>query len=369
MNRIEMVKTYAQGIISAIRDERDKANAYAHTYGVAACCSLLAAKRGMNTEITSIMGLLHDLYSYKLNSYMCHQHSGSEMIRVTFKREWPDIFTDQEKQIILSAIHHHGDKTHVHDDYDEILKDADILDPFLRNGCLRVFNLALPRLEHMLKEIGISSSPVAFIETEQDDEPDVKVTDKRTMLADIAQRLAGKHIVGELTDTEFLGIIKYFPEDNAYDDLKSAWCAAFVYHCCVVAGFELPIKPARNTLRLACVNAWHEWAEAQGFCHPASRDFEPERGDIVIYNDVIPHGNKPEGVVFCDHIGVVLLADEGYIIAAEGNLDNNNISGIVKRKRDVSIGNYIRIPNDYNYNGGRYDYKTGELRVEKYETK
>ncbi len=355
MNRIEKVKLYVIGIISGIHDEGEKASAYAHTYGVAACCSLLAARRGLNTEIASTMGLLHDLYTYKLSSCMCHQHSGTEMIRVAYKREWSEMFTDDEKQIILSAIYHHGDKVHVHDAYDELLKDADILDPFLRNGCMRVSGLALPRLKHMLNEFGISALPETYTDNEQDSAP----VDIRAQIADIAERLAAKHIIGELTDMDFFEIIKYFPEDNAFDEFKSAWCAAFVYHCCIQAGLELPIKPARVTLRLACVKAWHEWAEANGFCYLATSDFIPERGDIVIYN----------AISFCDHIGVVLSTEEAYILAAEGNIDNNNVSGIIRRKRDASIGSYIRIPNNYKYDGGRYDYKTGEFRAEKYETK
>ena len=84
------------------------------------------------------------------------------------------------------------------------------------------------------------------------------------MLGDIAERLARKEIVGERLDADFMKIINHFPEASSFDELTHAWCAAFVYHCCILAGLPLPIRNAptaarASNYRFACVMAWYEW--------------------------------------------------------------------------------------------------------------
>ncbi len=51
---------------------------------------------------------------------------------------------------------------------------------------------------------------------------------------------------------------------------------------------------------------------------------------------------------------------------AEGNVGNRNVSGIVERKRDGTIGCYIRIPENYQYDGWKIDFKTGEIKITEY---
>jgi len=41
----------------------------------------------------------------------------------------------------------------------------------------------------------------------------------------------------------------------------------------------------------------------------------------------------------------------------------NGNDGIHGRKRDDTIGCYLRIPNDYAYDGWKTDYKTGEMKI------
>ena len=42
------------------------------------------------------------------------------------------------------------------------------------------------------------------------------------------------------------------------------------------------------------------------------------------------------------------------------------VSGIVSRRRDDTIGCYIRIPEEYSYDGWKIDFKTGEVRIVDY---
>jgi len=174
---------------------------------------------------------------------------------------------------------------------------------------------------------------------------------KRESLAAIAESLAAKHIVGEKTNRDYMKMLKYYPENDP-DEFKNGWCCAFVYHCCREAGINLPLgthKTARkgNFRWFTGVIAWFEWGQVNGFIHYESPDFAPEKGDIVIFNNIVPEQYKQKGSLWCDHIGIVLSCKGEYLTVAEGNVDNQNVSGIMKRKRDETIGCYIRIPEDY----------------------
>jgi hypothetical protein len=186
---------------------------------------------------------------------------------------------------------------------------------------------------------------------------------------DIAEKLASKNISGERNNPDYTEIIKYYPEKSAFDELNHAWCAAFVYHCCIKAGLVLPLRTPQtankiSNYRFACVVAWYEWANKHGYCKYEKDGYTPQHGDIVVYNNIIPKENKQENSAWCDHIGVVLSCDDDSLTVAEGNIDNKNISGIIKRKRDYTIGCYIRIPEDYKYKEWEIDYKTGNYRVD-----
>lgn len=363
--RVERVRTYANNILGGIEDAGARRFACTHSYGVTQYCALLAAARGLNVELAIIIGLTHDVYRFRTGVAPQHSQNGTEMIRVAFKYDLEGLFSEGEQTIIKSAIYHHSEKRYVHDEYDELIKDCDVLEhlPFVRT----YGRVEARRLQAVMNELSL---PAPDIELFPDMPPRTPVYDKSRM-ADIAEALAGRGIVGDRQDADYMSIIRYFPEDSAFDELKNAWCAAFVYHCCAEAGLHLPIRTPGTAVnlancRLACVAAWHEWGKDNGFCHPEGGGFTPERGDIVIYNNIIPDGDKVAGGAWCDHIGVVLGGDTGRLTVAEGNVGNKNVSGIVSRARDETIGCYIRVPPDYVQDGWKYDYKTGKLRVVNY---
>ena len=277
------------------------------------------------------------------------------MIRVTFKHELKDIFSEDEQTIIKSAIFHHSDKKHIHDSYDELLKDSDVLQHWLidmsNNNKINI------RLQGIKKELGLPQSKIVVSEKEK-----IHNYFSCTRMGDIAENLAAKHIKGIETDADYMKIIRYYPEESAFDELKNGWCAAFVYHCVEMAGLELPIKYKPLANRFACVEAWLRWGEENNFCFWDKSGFTPSKGDIVIYSNVIPLENKPANTPWYDHIGILLENDNNTLIIAEGNVDNNNVSGIVTRKRNENIGCYLRVPDDYEYDGWKYDYKTQEIR-------
>lgn len=163
-------------------------------------------------------------------------------------------------------------------------------------------------------------------------------------LAKIAEETARIPLHGNLDGKGFniAPLIAYFPNWNV-SAADGAWCAAFVYYCCVKAGFEIPYSPdACVTCSLAGCGGWEEFAQGDsriGY-DKGTEDFSPKPGDIVLFDRV-----------FCgkehDHIGIVLKASETQIVTAEGNVENR--SGIVTRYRDEHIRAFIRLPDGYRY--------------------
>lgn len=138
-------------------------------------------------------------------------------------------------------------------------------------------------------------------------------------------------------------IIAPFPRWKL-EEAEGLWCAAFVYHCCLTAGYKFPVRPKECvSCNLAGCVAWEEWARADGrvdWLPPASR---PQPGDIVLFDRVFE--DKPH-----DHIGIVVEVREGSILTAEGNI--GNVSGVVERPRDSHIRGYIRLPDHFDYGEG-----------------
>lgn len=125
------------------------------------------------------------------------------------------------------------------------------------------------------------------------------------------------------------------------DEANGLWCAAFVYHCVILAGFKIPVRPKESSCSLAGCVAWEEWAQADNRieCHSGNDDvFEPAAGDIVLFDRVFNNTDH-------DHIGIVLEDYDDYIITAEGNVEN--VSRILERKKDSHIRAYIRIPDNF----------------------
>lgn len=142
-------------------------------------------------------------------------------------------------------------------------------------------------------------------------------------------------------------IVRHFPKWT----LKEAdrlWCAAFVYYCCIEAGFAIPCRPRECvTCNLAGCLAWEEFAKGDSRIeyHKGNEDFCPGAGDIVLFDRVFINQEH-------DHIGIVLEAGENGLVTAEGNVGNDNISRVLSRPADEHIRAYIRIPDGYRYEAG-----------------
>lgn len=168
----------------------------------------------------------------------------------------------------------------------------------------------------------------------------------RQKLAEIAREKAQLPFHGYIGEQEsnIEPIIRHFPKWNIRD-ADGLWCAAFVYYCCIEAGFVIPYSPDECvSCSLAGCGGWEEYAIGDSRIEYKKREeaFLPEAGDIVLYDRVFINQEH-------DHIGIILEVKGDSIIAAEGNTFHDNISRIVSRPIDEHIRAYIRIPDGYRY--------------------
>ena len=159
-------------------------------------------------------------------------------------------------------------------------------------------------------------------------------------LANTAQAQARKFWHGNAMGaaTNLQPIADLFPKTESWDvnNWDNCWCAAFVYWCCIKAGFNLPVKYESETVSCnfaGCI-AWEQWAKLPEVNYWVNKDKSPEIGDIALFDYVFKNEEH-------DHIGIIIDVRGGFIITAEGNF--NNTSAIVKRTFD-NVRGYIRLP-------------------------
>lgn len=171
-------------------------------------------------------------------------------------------------------------------------------------------------------------------------------TATRQYLAQVAREKALLPFHGYLEGKEpnIEPIVSLFPKWSL-KEVDRLWCAAFVYYCCIEAGFKIPYSPDKCvTCSLAGCGSWEEFAMGDNRVeyHRRGSGFVPEAGDIVIYDRVFINREH-------DHIGIVLKVSEESILAAEGNIFDENVSGLVERARDEHIRAFIRLPDGFVY--------------------
>ena len=125
MDRIELVQEYVDAALERAPHPVLRQHGYCHLYAVAQNCALLALKRGEDPELSAIAGLLHDISTCTTGDSKHHAEKGALMAKGVLKTL--TVFTEEEMDLISSAIAHHSDKGRIDAPLDEILKDADVL--------------------------------------------------------------------------------------------------------------------------------------------------------------------------------------------------------------------------------------------------
>lgn len=85
----------------------------------------LCKKRNLDEKLALAIALAHDLGRTHLKiSGKKHAKAGSKLMKKLLR---DSDFSDEEKMIICDAIEHHSEKNEIHNEYDELIKDADSL--------------------------------------------------------------------------------------------------------------------------------------------------------------------------------------------------------------------------------------------------
>ena len=151
-NRLEVLRKKLDRMV--LDNEPNQICMYAsHMYGVAKFCALLAEKRGLHPELAATCGMLHDIGYMAGGSSDNHAAEGAKRAEMLLRGM--QTYTDSEIRTIATAIAHHSDKRTVHGDYDELLKDADVMDHCFYNRDFSISEWETERYHHLLTEFGI----------------------------------------------------------------------------------------------------------------------------------------------------------------------------------------------------------------------
>ena len=153
MDKLEAVREVVDGILRNQPDDKLSRNGFVHLYGVAVNASLLAAKRGLDPLLSTTAGMLHDISTYKTGDSTDHARLGS----IEAKRILTELgsFTQEAISTICTAILHHRNKGEIDGAYDELLKDADVLQHYFYNTSFELIEKEKVRLASLLEEFGV----------------------------------------------------------------------------------------------------------------------------------------------------------------------------------------------------------------------
>ena len=153
MERIEKVRLCVAERFSDSMSPEVKCQMTEHILGVSQFCGLLAMKRGQPVELAMIAGLLHDLYTCATLESREHATKGALMARELLSDL--QLFTQAEIDTIATAIEHHSSKGARHDAFDEVLKDADVLQHSFQPPLFAVADHEKERYASLKVELGL----------------------------------------------------------------------------------------------------------------------------------------------------------------------------------------------------------------------
>ena len=138
MSRLKDLRKHVDAELERMPDPEKRISAAAHLYGVSLAATMLAKKRGLDPELASMAGMLHDLHAYHTGSYDDHAHKGAELARQIL--EELKLTEAGETDLICS----------------ELLKDADVIHHCLNDVAKPVKEKEQKRFESICAEFGLT---------------------------------------------------------------------------------------------------------------------------------------------------------------------------------------------------------------------
>ncbi len=167
MDRLEQLRQVIDDIIRQDRDPVDSRCGFVHLYGVSAICALLALRRGLDPEICTAAGMLHDIWNYQVGD--SPDHAALSAVEAQKILAAQGSFSPAEIEAICYAISRHSNKEAIDGEMAELLKDADVFQHYLYHPGM--FEASAPRsawesspttpvrlqrLERVFKELGLA---------------------------------------------------------------------------------------------------------------------------------------------------------------------------------------------------------------------
>jgi len=153
MGRLKDLRKIVDAKLMTMENEDKRNSAIVHLYGVSLAATLIAEKRGLDPELCSMAAMLHDIAAYMNGSYDDHAHKGALMAKEIL--EELNQTTEEENELICSMIYHHDDKHVIDSDYDEVLKDADVIHHCFNDLSKPVKEKEQKRFDSLCEEFGL----------------------------------------------------------------------------------------------------------------------------------------------------------------------------------------------------------------------
>ncbi len=156
MSRLDNVKRMVDTMLLGIDNLVDRRDGYVHLYGVADFACTIALKRGHGkeyAELAYMAGLLHDYEKYRTGIGKDHARKSAETVKNLLNE--CKFITEIEAETIYEAIYYHSNKDQIHTEFDEILKDADVMEHWLRDPAANITKDA-ERIKKLCTEFGFS---------------------------------------------------------------------------------------------------------------------------------------------------------------------------------------------------------------------
>ena len=119
-NRIEILRRYIEDMYFDSKVEMKLRFCFIdHMSGVSQLCAMIALKRGEDAELATMAGLLHDIYTFAYLDSEKHAKKGAVLAREILCEL--DLTTEEETNMICSAISHHSKKKDSFSSFDEVL--------------------------------------------------------------------------------------------------------------------------------------------------------------------------------------------------------------------------------------------------------
>ena len=158
MGRLKNLRAFIANELRNMEDMDKRDSALLHLNGVSLAATLLAEKRGLDSELAAMAGLLHDMAAYRSGSYDDHAHRGADYAAEVLRTMGET--TDEEIDQICSMIYHHDDKQVIDSPLDEVLKDADVIHHCFNDLSKPVKDKEKARFNALIEELGLTTEPL-----------------------------------------------------------------------------------------------------------------------------------------------------------------------------------------------------------------